>query len=80
MTEIQIELIKELAKLWDKMEQDMSTTIDSFLTRRGLEEREREGDILGIQKRAQIVWHELNKTGLSKLEINDEVNKVREVK
>lgn len=78
MTETQIELIKELAKLWDKMEQDMSTTIDSFLTRRGLEERE--GDILGIQKRAQIVWHELNNTGLSKLEINDEVNKVREVK
>jgi 1,6-anhydro-N-acetylmuramate kinase len=78
MTETQIEFIKELAKLWDKLEQDMSTTIDSFLTRQGLEERE--GDILGVQKRAQIVWHELNKSGLSKIEINDEVNKVREVK
>lgn len=75
MTETQTELIKELAKLWDILEQDMSSTIDSFLSRQGLEERE--GEILGTQKRAQIVWQELIKSGLNYVEINDEINSLK---
>lgn len=75
MTETQTELIKELAKLWDTLEQDMSSTIDSFLSRQGLEERE--GEILGTQKRAQIVWQELIKSGLNYVEINDVINSLK---
>jgi hypothetical protein len=77
MTEEQNVLLKELASLWDKINSSMTTTIDSYLSRQGLEERE--FDILSLEKRAQVVWQELVDSQLSRAQINDEVNKIRNI-
>lgn len=75
MTEIQTNLLSELANLWDSLNSSMTETIDTFLTRQGLEDRE--FDILAIEKKAQIVWQELIDSGLTRGQINEEVNRIR---